>query len=239
MPPRHLVPAGFAGASAHDLARYGGMLVGEGSFAGDAVLDPETVAAIVGPLDEVAHALGWGRRRIDGRLTLDHAGNARTASARVRLIPEDGLALVVLANTNSGPFFPATGEIMDGVHAILRGEPEPRIWPRERLFKLAVAAGLAFSLVRGAGHARDWGRAGHPVGIDTSARGVGRLAVDLGVGGVVLFGVPRLVGVPLPTMIEYFPDLGIALVASVGAGVAGGVLRSMTRSGAGKEAGPP
>ncbi len=232
LPPRYLVPAGFAGASADDLARYGGMIVGEGSFAGTRVLDPEAVRALIGPTDEVGRALGWGRSRIGGQLVLSHAGNARTGSARMRLIPESELAIVILSNTNSGPFFPATEALMDGVHAILRGEPEPRIWPRERIFKAVVLVWTLASVAGAAKQAGSWASADYPIGVESSAGAVGRLAFDVGLGGVVLVGVPRLIGVPLPTLIEYFPDLGIALVASVGAGVVGGVLRSFTRSAA-------
>jgi CubicO group peptidase (beta-lactamase class C family) len=229
-PPRHLVPAGFAGASAVDLARYGGMLVGGGSFAGLRVLDDQAVEALLGPLDGQGPALGWGRRRLGGTLVLEHSGNARTASARMRLVPEEGYALVVLSNTNSGPFFGAPDALLDGIHAILNGEPEPRLWPRERLFKGVVLAGALLSVTGMARRGGEWSRAGYPVGIDGSSGTLGRLALDLGVGAVVVVGVPRYVGVPLPTLIEYFPDLGIALAASAGAGMVGGVLRAFIRS---------
>jgi CubicO group peptidase (beta-lactamase class C family) len=231
-PPRYLIPAGFVGASAHDLARYGGMLVGGGEFAGVRTLDPEAVAMLLGPQDETGRALGWGRSRTDDGLVLGHSGNARTTSARVRLVPEGKYALAVLATTNAGPFFDAPDDLLDGVHAILRGEPAPRPWPRERLFKGVVLAGTVLALAGMGRRAHRWGRSGYPVGLDASAGTLGRLALDLGGGAFVLFGVPRLAGVPLATMVEYFPDLGIALAASAGAGVVGGVLRAFTRSAA-------
>src|SRR5690606_32107702 len=111
-PPRYLVPAGFVGASAHDLGRYGGMLVGNGAFGGVRVLDSATVAELMGARDG-APPLSWGRSRHDGRLMLEHAGNARTSSARLRLLPQDGYAITVLAGTNSGPFFSSTAQVMD------------------------------------------------------------------------------------------------------------------------------
>jgi CubicO group peptidase (beta-lactamase class C family) len=228
LPLPHLVPAGFAGASARDMARYGGMMVGYGEFAGTRVLERETVEAIIGPLDEVGSALGWGRSRRDGTLVLGHSGNARTTSARMRLIPEEGYALVVLSNTNSGPLFAATDALLDGVHAILQGEPEPRLWPLERGFKVVVLVGTAMALVGMGRQAGRWHQAGHPVGVRSSA--AGRLALDVGMGGVILIGLPRYIGVPLPTMMEYFPDLGTAIVVSAGAGMVGGVLKAFTRS---------
>lgn len=229
-PPRYLVPAGFAGASAHDLGRYGGMLVGGGTFAGTRILDEETVSTLLGPLGVQGRALSWGRSRVDGTLVLDHSGNTRTTSARVRLVPEDGYAITVLAPTNSGPFFGAADDLMDGIHAVLAGEPPPRLWPRERLFKGVILVGTVLSVAGMLRRAHRWGDAGYPVDVDGSTGTLGRLALDVGGGALLLFGVPRFVGVPLSTMVEYFPDLGVALAVSAGAGIVGGVFRAFTRS---------
>lgn len=229
-PRRYLVPAGFAGASAYDMGRYGGMLVGGGAFAGTRILNRETVASLLGPLDSSGRALSWGRQHVNGTLVLGHSGNARTTSARVRLLPEEGYAITVLATTNSGPFFGATDDLLDGIHDVLAGEPEPRLWPRERIFKGAILLGTALSVVGMLRRAHRWGDAGHPVRLERSAGTLGRLAFDVGGGAFLLFGVPRLVGVPLSTMLEYLPDLGIALGVSAGAGIIGGLLHAFTRS---------
>jgi CubicO group peptidase (beta-lactamase class C family) len=231
LPPRFLVPAGFVAASARDLGRFGGMLVGGGQVDGERVLADSSVAALLGPLDTTGMAMSWGRRRVDGRLFIEHAGNARTSSARVRLVPQEGYAIAVLANTNSGPFFPATGDLLNGIQAILDGREPPATWPRERIFKGVLLAGAAFSLLRLGQRARDWDRAARPTRIDASGRVIAPLAVDVVGAGLLLFALPRYFGVPLPTMYEYFPDLGIALVTSAGAGLAGGLLHAWTRSG--------
>jgi CubicO group peptidase (beta-lactamase class C family) len=228
LPPPHLPPAGFAGASANDLARYGGMLVGRGVFAGERILDEETVDELLGPLDGSGSALGWGRRRIDGRLVIEHSGNSRTSAARIRLVPNAGYALTVLTNTNSGPFFDAADALMDGIDRILQGEPERDPLPMERLFKGVILVGTTLSVLGLARRTRDWRRAGYPVALISPS--VGRLALDVGIGAAVLIGVPRLVGVPLSTMLEYFPDLGIGLAVSAGAGMVGGALRAFTSS---------
>ena len=226
VPPPYLVPAGFAGASARDLARYGGMLVGRGVFAGERIMDEQTVNELLGPLDGTGSALGWGRRRIDGRLVIEHSGNARTSAARMRLVPDAGYALTLLTNTNSGPFFDAADALMDGIDDILQGEAPRDPLPMERLFKAAILVGTTLSVLGLARNARDWRRAGYPVGLTTPS--AARLSLDVGIGAAVLLGIPRLVGVPLPTMLEYFPDLGIGLTVSAGAGMVGGVLHAFT-----------
>jgi CubicO group peptidase (beta-lactamase class C family) len=228
VPPPYLVPAGFAGASAHDLARYGGMLVGRGVFAGERILDEKTVDELLGSLDGTGSVLGWGRRWIDGRLVIEHSGNTRTSAARMRLVPDGGYALTVLTNTNSGPFFDAADALMNGIDDILQGEPPRDPLPLERLFKGAILVGTTLSVLGLARNARDWRRAGYPLGLTSPS--AGRLALDVGIGAAVLLGIPRLVGVPLSTMLDYFPDLGIGLTVSAGAGVVGGVLHAFTSS---------
>ncbi|NNF27406.1 MAG: beta-lactamase family protein, partial [Gemmatimonadetes bacterium] len=119
--PPFLVPAGFASASAVDMARYTGMLLGRGAFGDRRVADSATVAALLAPMGETGPAMAWGRGRRDGTLVLGHSGNSRTSAARVRLVREDGYAISVLVNTNSGPFFDSPDALLDGIHTILDG----------------------------------------------------------------------------------------------------------------------
>lgn len=226
-PPPFLVPAGFVRLSAVDVGRYTGMLVGQGTFAGVQVMDSTAVAALLGPLDTSGVSLGWGRRREQGELILEHKGNARTSSARLRLFPERQYAISVLATTNSGPFFDATDQVMNSVQRILEGGSAPAPWPRERIFKGLILVGTVLSVASLVRQGTRWNRAGRPIGLP-SGKALGRMVFDVGAGALILYGVPRLVGVPLTTMVEYFPDLGIALGVSAGAGMLGGVLRGFT-----------
>jgi CubicO group peptidase (beta-lactamase class C family) len=229
-PPPFLVPAGFLAASARDMGRYGGMLVGRGTLDGNRVVQDGTIDGLLAPLGSTGPAMAWGRGRLHDTDVLGHDGNARTSSARVRLVPERGYAIAVLVNTNTGPFLDSGTALLDGVHRILEGEPAPTLFPAERLLKGAILLGTLVS-VGGMGlRGRDWRRAGYPVGLRGDARTLGRLAFDVGGAAVLLVALPRFIGVPLPTLVAYFPDLGIPLVASAGAGLVGGVLRAFVRS---------
>ncbi len=230
-PPRYLVPAGFVAASAHDLARYTGVLLGAGAVPEGRVVPEAVIRAVLSPMDSVGPAMGWGRGRIDGAIVYEHAGNARTSSARVRLAPARGYAISIVANTNSGPFMSATGDLLDGVAAILEGRSPPPAIPRERLLKGAILLGTLLSVGQLAARTRDWDRAGRPTRIEATGRVLVPLGVELAGGTFLLLGLPRLIGVPMTTMTEYFPDLGIALVTSATAGMVGGVFRAWTRSG--------
>jgi hypothetical protein len=212
------------------MGRYGGMLVGRGAIGGDRVVESRTVDGLLAPLGSTGPAMAWGRGRLHDTDVLGHDGNARTSSARVRLVPERGYAITVLVNTNTGPFLDSGTALLDGVHRILEGEPAPTLFPAERLLKGAILLGTLVS-VGGMGlRGRDWRRAGYPVGLSGDAGTLRRLAFDVGGAAVLLVALPRFIGVPLPTLVAYFPDLGIPLVASAGAGLVGGVLRAFVRS---------
>lgn len=230
VPPRYLVPAGFVAASAYDLGRFGGALVGDGRVGDDRVLDAASVRAMLGPLDSTGRALGWGRARRDGLLILEHAGNGRTSSSRIRLVPERGYAVSVLTNTNTGPFVSSTADLVNGIQTILEGGAPPRVYPKERAVKLALLAATLFSVAQAGQRVRDWDRAGRPTTLDGSSRTLLPLFLDITTAALVVFGVPRYIGVPMRTLQEYFPDLALAMVVSATAGVAGGTARALTRS---------
>lgn len=227
-PPRYLVPAGYVSSSARDMGRYAGMLLAGGEFGGSPVLSVSTVSGLLGPLDTSGYALGWGRRRENGVLFLEHSGNSRASSARVRLVPSEGYAIVVLASTNSGPFFSAVDDMLDGVHKALRGERPSSPWPRERLVKIMILAGTTVSVVGLVRRVMIWNRLGRRIASPATRSAWTRLTLDMLLGAVVLLGVPRLIGVPLGTLAEYFPDLAIALVASAVAGILAGLFRGIT-----------
>ena len=145
-------------------------------------------------------------------------------------MPEDGYAIVALTNTNASPFVPALGDLTDAIHEILEGRRPPAPWPRERLVRGALLVGTMLSAAQLVIRAQAWERAGSPTRIASRRDVLLPLGVDLAGSAFVTLGVPRLIGVPLTTLTEYFPDMGWAMIISAGAGVTGGVLRAWARS---------
>jgi hypothetical protein len=54
---------------------------------------------------------------------------------------------------------------------------------------------------------------------------------------LVLLVVPRWIGVPLRVIIEYFPDLGTAIIVGVVTGALGALMRAFVLAEAGPQAG--
>lgn len=222
--PEPLVPAGFLISSARDLGNYLSMLLNEGWFRGRQVVSPETLHEMFTPWDGGATGPGmaWGI----GGTRIGHAGSTPTFSARLLLLPEERYGIVVLANVNSGPFFPGTGAVMDGVSRMILGQHVEPARPDEILLKLGILLLVIVGVVRMTLRFRHWSRRGFPSRLLASRRVAMPLVTEAAAAGIVLFAIPRWIGVPLLTILEYFPDLGIAMFLGVVTGISGALMRS-------------
>jgi CubicO group peptidase (beta-lactamase class C family) len=226
--PAPLVPAGFAISSARDLGNYLGMLLNDGSFRGRQIVSPAALAEMLTPWGGGATGPGmaWGI----GTSTIGHAGSTPTFSARLSLLPRERYGIALLANVNSGPFVSGLAAVMDGVTRIVRGEPAEPARPNEIFLKVGLLILVLAGLIRAGLSLRQWSRHGFPRRLSASRRVAVPLAVEAVAAIVVLAGIPRWVGVPLGTMLEYFPDLGLAMIVGVVTGVGGALMRSFVVS---------
>ncbi len=110
-----VAPAGSVWSSVAELSRWMRMLLAEGRWQGESVLDEETVAELLHPqtvlrrddfyptarLTEprwITYGLGWFQQDYRGRMVHFHTGSIDGMSAIVGLVPEAELGVVVLAN---------------------------------------------------------------------------------------------------------------------------------------------
>jgi CubicO group peptidase (beta-lactamase class C family) len=227
-PPPALVPAGFLVASARDLGRYLSMLLADGRSGPRRIVSPSSLREIMTPWhgEATGPGMAWGV----GPTRIGHAGNTRTFSARLALLPAEGYGIAVLTDVNSGPLFAGSADLMDGIVRILRQEEADPAWPREIAFKLAILLLLVLELVRLARNLARWTARGFPRRLDASPRAWRPLALECGFALLALVAIPRWIGVPLPALLEYFPDLGLALIAGAGLGLSRAVLEALLRS---------
>jgi CubicO group peptidase (beta-lactamase class C family) len=226
--PGPLIPAGFVASSARDLGNYLAMLLNDGRFQGREIVSPETLREMFTPWGDLPTGPGmaWGI----GRTVIGHAGSTPTFSARLAILPQEGYAIAVLTNVNSGPFFSGTRGMMDGLIRIVRGEPADLLRPDEILLKLAILFLVLVGVVRMLVRFRQWSRRGYPRRLLASRPVVTTLGTELVAVVLVLFALPRWLGVPLLTILEYFPDLGIAIFAGVSTGLSSAAMRSFILS---------
>jgi CubicO group peptidase (beta-lactamase class C family) len=222
--PAPLVPAGFLISSARDLGHFAGMLLNEGRFRGRQVVSAGALREMFTPWHGgvTGPGMAWGI----GRARIGHAGSTRTSSARVSLLREQGYGIVVLANVNSGPFFSGTGAVMDGVDRLVSGGSAEPVRPDEVLLKLAILVLVLAGAIRLAGRVRHWSRRGFPHRLIASRRVARPLILETAAAVLVLVAFPRWIGVPVFTILEYFPDLGLAMLAGAGTGLSSALIRA-------------
>jgi CubicO group peptidase (beta-lactamase class C family) len=209
--PEPLVPAGFVISSARDLGHYASMLLNEGRFKDRQIVSTHMLREMFTPWSgaTTGPAMAWGV----GTSRIGHAGSTRTFSARLSLLPEEGYGLVVLANVNSGPFAPGTGALLDGMTQIVTGGSAEPARPDEILLKLGILTLVIAGLTRLAWRLGHWAQRGFPRRLLASRRVARPLVVESAGAMLVLAAVPRWLGVPVLVILEYFPDLGLAMIA--------------------------
>lgn len=223
--PAPLAPAGFIASSARDLGVYMTMLLNDGSFRGRRIVSPRSLREMLTPWNGAAAGPGmaWGV----GEEIIGHAGNTRTFSARLALLPDEGRGVVLLTNVNSGPFVPGSAALMNGIIDAARGIEPVGSTPWEILLKIAILALVLIEVIRLILRFRRWRALSYPAPRFTM-RTVPKFILEIAAAIAVVVVIPRWVGVPLLTILEYFPDLGIALVLGVVTGVTGALLKSAT-----------
>ena len=227
-PPAPLVPAGFLASSARDLANYLEMLLGGGKFRGRQVISTQFLDEMFKPWNGGTSGAGlaWGI----GKTQIAHAGNTTTFSARLTMLPKERTGVVVLSAVNNGPFFSGTAAVTDEVINILHGGAPRPVRPDEILLKLGLLLLVLAGIARAVISFGRWSRRGFPFQLRATRQVLRVLAFEAGAAALVLFALPRFIGVPLHTIIEYFPDLGIAIVLGVITGVTAALLKAFLLS---------
>jgi CubicO group peptidase (beta-lactamase class C family) len=121
--------AGAAGAlnsTAADMGRWLRVQLGEGRIDGTQIVPPEVLAATrvphtpmpLGKNDALgrhfqAYGLGWVLHDYRGRGVVTHGGGLPGMTSRVMMVPEEGLGVVVLTNSESPASFLVAIEVVD------------------------------------------------------------------------------------------------------------------------------
>jgi CubicO group peptidase (beta-lactamase class C family) len=222
--PGPLVPAGFLASTTRDLGHYLRMLLDDGRFRGRQIVSPDTLRAMFRPWDGGATGagMGWGI----GRSSIGHSGSTPTFSTRLTLLPHERYGVVVLASVNSGPFFSGVGDVSEGLVRLVHGQPAPPARPDEILFKVAMLILVLWGTWRAAAGYRRWANRGFPRQLTASRATVTTLATEAAGIALVLFAIPRWVGVPFLAILEYFPDLGLTMAMGVLTGGVGALTKA-------------
>lgn len=216
------VPAAFITASVEDMACYALALLGGGTLNGASVLSPGGIAELHRPQVATAspgsrYGLGWRIEQLGGVPLIRHGGEVSNFMAEMVLVPERNLGVVVLMNAGNGlapAVVPDVSRMASSVARFLLGMPQPRRRFSFRDFYTVLSVVLAalslyqgWSLVQLLRRSNRRGR---------SALGLAAL-VEVVLGVVALWRIPRLADAPWSLLRLYVPDLSAWLAAFFGA----------------------
>jgi hypothetical protein len=179
--------------------------------------------------------MGWYVGPTDGVPSIHHSGDSSNFQAHMLVVPQEDLGVVVLLNTNGTFVVKAHEQIAAGIMALqMDQEPQP--------YKLPAAFPMIFgSVVVPAGVSVLWiawmvyrfirrrkkGRRGKRSVLWILWVIVLPLAVDAGLLWVLLFGIPKLWGMPMDGLVLMFPDMATLIFGSA-IGLAGwGLVRTV------------
>ena len=209
MPPSFL-PTGLLISSAEDMTHYLIAHLNDGWYGENSVLTPQGIAELherAIPVGEHFYAMGWFVGTKDGVKLMNHNGDAGRNHAIVTLVKERGLGVVLLAN--------ATGFVQQQQVDELSLMIVNNMIFDTSLKPIALPLGLRFQywgvlltpLLQILGMVFVWRKRQ-----GMKAWGV-VLSVVLNLAVVFVLYKVTLIIITLPSMIEFYPDLGYGLVA--------------------------
>jgi CubicO group peptidase (beta-lactamase class C family) len=147
-----LGPAGALNVSIADFARWARMQLGRGEIDGRRVVSTASVAAMWEPLiltagtprepefDRAFYGMGWRLDSWRGQARVAHGGDLNGFTSRVTLLPQAGIAVVVLCNHGGHPLPNAiTPDLLDRLLGLPPGDHAAKTLERRRATAPAAA----------------------------------------------------------------------------------------------------
>jgi CubicO group peptidase (beta-lactamase class C family) len=220
---RGSLPQGYIISTAHDMSHYLIAQLNGGRYGDVQILSAAGIREMHRPAIATwkrgtSYAMGWEIGPVAGIPAIWHEGSIFNYHANMVLIPGNGSGFILLENIYSGPDEGRLNQIADGVALLLTGKDPPPIASTARL-KLAygillliffVQVWIIVHVVR-----RLTSRHARP-SVRPTVWGVSMLVLaillSLNWGLLIVFGIPRLFGMPLITTVVRVPDFGYVLL---------------------------
>lgn len=207
---KYVVPAGYIISTASDIAKFNAHLLGSDTT----LVSNEIKQQIFTPYNqrEYGYGMGWGIGTIAGVKAYSHEGMTKISNAFSTILPEQGVAICIITNTNSGPFYSITSELTEGITSIVsNGQVKESMISKELIFRLLLAllmlkiiASFVMSLYK-------WLLNKMPKQLFFNRKTAIKLISD-GIPLIILIVIPQFIGVSVQMLCRIMPDLGYTLL---------------------------
>jgi hypothetical protein len=220
---RGSVPQGYIISTAEDMSHYLVAQLNGGRYGDAQILSAAGIREMHRPAiatwkSGTSYGMGWEIGPVAGVPAIWHEGSIFNYHANMVLIPGNGSGFILLENIYSGPDEGRLNQIAEGVALLLTGKDPPPIASSARL-KLAYGILLLifFAQVWVVVHvvrrmtSSDRRPPDRPTVLGVSML-VLAILLSLSWGLLIVFGIPRLFGMPLITTVVRVPDFGYVLL---------------------------
>ncbi len=237
-----MFPSAYCIASSEDLGHFLIAHLNQGRHLGGQVVSSRGMAELQKPAVKAVHygvdgyyAMGCHVMMLDGMECVWFPGDLANMRTTMLIVPAKRLGVVVQMNVNGGLIDGRLTALAPNVARLLMGHPTVKVGDNGMLlrmiFSVIVLALQVFGLIWFLLVFRRWRRLPEsvPQTLWKSLLIVGLpLVLDLALCGAVLFGIPRLFQVPLPTLRLFWPDLSVLLYGIVALALCSALLRIAT-----------
>jgi hypothetical protein len=161
------------------------------------------------------YAMGWRLSEMHGVTAVHHGGIVPHFRGKMVMLPKERWGVAVLTNVSSIlPVAPTSHRIADNVAGALAGKPLPVAGsPLTRIY-LGITMFMAFLTFNQLKEIFTLKRWRTQLANKTAPKLWLGLGFELFMPIAILFGLPRLLRVPLPEMLRAMPDVGYWLIVS-------------------------
>jgi hypothetical protein len=236
---RDQLPQAYLIASAEDMTTYLRAHLGSETESSATVLSPAGLRALHQPIQSTQpnqtsarrpdYGMGWFKWTLDGRTLLEHDGIVPNFYAKMALVPEERLGVILLVNAQhsiASVLTPALGQILNGVLAQMLKRPTPHSVAFKAIYLALDGAIVVVLALQNWSLLHLWAAPPLPVTPVGWLRDVALpTIVDLGWPLALVYGVRKMAQMPLSVFARFAPDLGAWIMATVALAWATGALR--------------
>ncbi len=212
-----IIPAGYIVSTLNDINQYTKFLLGNGevyhSGRNEQFLRKETLNDLFTTYKNTKYGYGksWGIGQIEGIKTYSHEGMTKISNAQITLLPEQKIAVNVMTNTNSGPFFSISSQITNRIVSNISMKEATNKVFGEYLVRIIIGLMCCKMIYNLLLNSYRWSRKKYPIKPKFKANKLPSYIFEI-LPFVILLILPKLINVPISMLLRIMPDIGFSIL---------------------------
>lgn len=213
-----IAPAGYIVSTLDDINKYAQFLLGDGTVTKNGneelFLSKEIFTALFETYggSKSGFAKSWGVSFQNNMMIYGHEGLTKISNAKMTLIPEKGIAISVISNTNSGPFYSISSQFSKKLVSTMFGTEDESNIVWEYVIRILIGLILLKSILSFFIATRKWLKIGKPMKLRLKKSKLWSYLQGL-LPLVVVICLPSIINLSYSMLFRVMPDFAFALIA--------------------------